>query len=125
MSRRPQHNFEAWQTKKTGNDLLSHTANHAVPSALEGFTSVSGMGNETPPKKKRLTNSAFRFVGVAPKKKKPATTYSPTRKASSTIGAGGLYFCVRNGNRCFSSAIVTGNFEILGEPRPSSPKGKR
>ena len=37
----------------------------------------------------------------------PAMTYSPTKRICSTIGAGGLNFCVRNGNRCDPSAIIT------------------
>ena len=36
-----------------------------------------------------------------------ATTYSPTKRICSTIGARGLNFCVRNGYRCVHSAIVT------------------
>ncbi len=32
----------------------------------------------------------------------------PPRYQGSTIGAGGLNFCVRNGNRCGPSAITTG-----------------
>ena len=32
----------------------------------------------------------------------------PGALAPSTIGAGGLNFCVRNGNRCGPSAIFTG-----------------
>jgi ferredoxin len=32
----------------------------------------------------------------------------PHRHRCSTIGAGGLNFCVRDGNRCFPSAITTG-----------------
>ena len=35
--------------KKAGNDLLSHTVTHAVPSALEGLTSVFGMGTGVSP----------------------------------------------------------------------------
>ena len=34
-------------------------------------------------------------------------TYSPTKGVRSTIGAGGLNFCVRNGYRCDPSAIIT------------------
>ena len=34
----------------------------------------------------------------------------PEGLPSSTIGAEGLNFCVRNGNRCFPFAIVTGIF---------------
>ena len=34
-------------------------------------------------------------------------TYSPTKRICSTIGAGGLNFCVRNGYRCDPSAIIT------------------
>ena len=34
-------------------------------------------------------------------------TYSPTKRIRSTIGAGGLNFCVRNGYRCDPSAIIT------------------
>ena len=33
--------------------------------------------------------------------------YSPTKRIRSTIGAGGLNFCVRNGYRCDPSAIIT------------------
>ena len=36
-----------------------------------------------------------------------AMTYSPTKRIRSTIGAGGLNFCVRDGNRCDPSAIIT------------------
>ena len=32
-----------------GNDLLSHTVTRAVPSALEGLTSVFGMGTGVSP----------------------------------------------------------------------------
>ena len=32
-----------------GNDLLSHAVTHAVPSALEGLTSVFGMGTGVTP----------------------------------------------------------------------------
>ena len=31
----------------------------------------------------------------------------------SIFGAEGLYFCVRNGNRCFSFAIVTSNGAVI------------
>ena len=37
----------------------------------------------------------------------PAMTYSPTKRIRSTIGAGGLNFCVRDGYRCDPSAIIT------------------
>ncbi len=40
----------------------------------------------------------------------PAATYSPRGEPPSTIGAGGLDCCVRNGNRYISTAITTGNF---------------
>ena len=39
----------------------------------------------------------------------PAATYSPREEPPSTIGAGGLDCCVRNGNRYISTAITTGN----------------
>ena len=32
-----------------GGDLLSHTASHAVPSAMKGLTSVFGMGTGVAP----------------------------------------------------------------------------
>ena len=35
--------------KNPGNDLLSHTISHAVSSALEGLTSVFGMGTGVSP----------------------------------------------------------------------------
>jgi hypothetical protein len=38
----------------------------------------------------------------------PATTHSPTGKPGSTIGAGRLNCCVRNGNRWNPPAVVTG-----------------
>ena len=38
----------------------------------------------------------------------------PLRCQSSTIGAVGLNFCVRNGNRCFPHAMATGNVSICG-----------
>src|SRR5262249_52960405 len=41
----------------------------------------------------------------------PATSYSPTRRPCSTIGAGGLNYRVRDGNGCVPSAIATGNSE--------------
>jgi hypothetical protein len=31
----------------------------------------------------------------------------------STIGAGGLNLCVRDGNRCFPSAMATENFNLF------------
>ena len=34
---------------KNGGDLLSHAVTHAVPSALEGLTSVFGMGTGVAP----------------------------------------------------------------------------
>ena len=40
-------------------------------------------------------------------------TYSPTKRIRSTIGAGGLNFCVRNGYRCDPSAIITRIFLTL------------
>ena len=42
-----------------------------------------------------------------------AMTYSPTKRIRSTIGAGGLNFCVRNGYRCDPSAIITRIFLTL------------
>ena len=39
----------------------------------------------------------------------PAASYSPTGRPSSTIGAGGLNYRVRDGNGCDPSAIATGN----------------
>ena len=36
-----------------------------------------------------------------------ATTYSRTRRASTTIGAGGLNFRVRNENGCTPAAVAT------------------
>jgi hypothetical protein len=35
--------------KASGSDLLSHTVTNAVPSALEGLTSVFGMGTGVAP----------------------------------------------------------------------------
>ncbi len=40
-------------------------------------------------------------------KKCLATTYSPTNSYSSTIGAGGLNFRVRDGNGWYPSAMIT------------------
>jgi hypothetical protein len=42
----------------------------------------------------------------------PAATYSPRGGPPSTIGAGGLDCCVRNGNRYISTAITTGNYAL-------------
>src|SRR5665213_4589629 len=42
----------------------------------------------------------------------PAATYSPREEPPSTIGAGGLDCCVRNGNRYISTAITTGNHAL-------------
>src|ERR1700686_3870514 len=62
----------------------------------------------------------------------PAATYSPRGGPPSTIGAGGLDCCVRNGNRYISTAITTGNCapdlsrdlkpanRLLGRPRTST-----
>ena len=36
-----------------------------------------------------------------------AMTYSPKKRILSTIGAEGLNYCVRDGNRCDSFAIIT------------------
>jgi hypothetical protein len=51
-------------------------------------------------------------VGITPfcgeKKKGPATSYSPTKKFRSTIGAEELNDRVRDGNGCGLLAIVTG-----------------
>ena len=40
-------------------------------------------------------------------------TYSPKKKHLSTIGAGGLNFCVRDGNRWDPSAIITGIIHLF------------
>ena len=45
--------------KKPGNDLLSHTAAHAVPSARTGLTSVFGMGTGVAPPLKSPGFNAF------------------------------------------------------------------
>ena len=45
MSRR-----RAGPKKKSGSVLLSHTVSHAVPSALEGLTTVFGMGTGVAPR---------------------------------------------------------------------------
>ena len=50
-------------------------------------------------------------------RKIPAMTYSPTKRICSTIGAGGLNFCVRNGNRCDPSAITTRNLWNLSKEK--------
>ncbi len=39
-----------------------------------------------------------------------AMSYSPSPNETSTIGAGGLNYRIRNGNGCTSAAIVTKNF---------------
>ena len=39
-------------------------------------------------------------------------TYSPKKKHLSTIGAGGLNFCVRDGYRWDPSAIITGIIQL-------------
>src|SRR5207245_10967427 len=45
----------------------------------------------------------------------------PEGLPSSTIGAGGLHFRVRNGNGCFPAAITTGNLcSCHGLPHESS-----
>ena len=51
--------------KKSGSVLLSRTVTHAVPSALEGLTSVFEMGTGvTPPLSlpKRKRNDNFKFA---------------------------------------------------------------
>ncbi len=53
------------------------------------------------------------------RKKILAMTYSPTKRIRSTIGAGGLNFCVRDGYRCDPSAIITRtSFSILFFQKP-------
>src|ERR1700677_3429931 len=42
----------------------------------------------------------------------PAATYSPKEEPLSTIGAGELDCCVRNGNRYIFTAITTGNHAL-------------
>ncbi len=51
-------------------------------------------------------------------KKTPASSYSPTSKGGSTIGAGGLNGRVRDGNGCGPSAIETGGIFLLQEVVP-------
>lgn len=43
-------------------------------------------------------------------------SYSPTRNSCSTIGAEGLYYCVRNGNRCTPFAIAAGISDSIPVP---------
>ena len=46
----PRMRREAHEGDKSGSDLLSHAVSRGVPSALEGLTSVFGMGTGvTPP----------------------------------------------------------------------------
>ena len=46
----PQHKAEAFREFNPGDDLLSHAVTRAVPWALEGLTTVFGMGTGvTPP----------------------------------------------------------------------------
>ena len=42
-------NQRAFLTNTPGSDLLSHALTHAVPSAVEGLTSVFGMGTGVTP----------------------------------------------------------------------------
>src|ERR1035437_9730140 len=55
--------------------------------------------------------SAFKPSPPPQQDKDPAASYSPTGRPSSTIGAGGLNFRVRNGNGSITSAIATGRLE--------------
>jgi hypothetical protein len=54
--------------------------------------------------------------------KKWATTYSPTGRPRSTIGAGGLNFSVRNGKRCIPAAIVTLNKKDIFSCKPQGDR---
>jgi hypothetical protein len=58
--------------KKPGNDLLSHPAAQAVPSARAGLTSVFGMGTGVAPP---LQSPGFKSVviGTAPEGDSPRT----------------------------------------------------
>ena len=49
-------------------------------------------------------------LGDTPKYKIPRRLTLPQGHPCSTMSAGGLNYCVRYGNRCCPSAIVTGNF---------------
>ena len=66
---------------------------------LKSCTYKNYTKNQTTPRKKTLT---FLY------NQNPAVTYPPIPLRGSTIGAGGLNFSVRNGKRCFPSAITTG-----------------
>ena len=59
-----------------------------------------------------LQRDDARLDGRASSSKEPATTYSPRRSTSSTIGAGGLNCRVRNGNGCDPAAMVTGYLSV-------------
>src|SRR5437660_8294724 len=80
--------------------------------ALEITTAVYHSAKKQTPRRSR--GAAGRFEKI------PAATYSPTRKACSTIGSGGLNFRVRDGNGWDPSDVATGN---LGSAR--SVKRKR
>ena len=56
---------------------------------------------------KLYNTSTIKKANIKKHKKILAMTYSPTKRIRSTIGAGGLNFCVRNGYRCDPSAIIT------------------
>mgnify|MGYP006944231863 CR=1 FL=1 len=49
------------------------------------------------------------------------TTYSPTLRGGSTIGASGLNFSVRNGKRCITQAIVTKIFNKIKKIERDEP----
>ena len=47
----------------------------------------------------------------------------PRGRPRSTIGAGGLNFCVRDGNRCFPSAIAAGKHGFSEFETPTTESG--
>ncbi len=55
-----------------------------------------------------LLITVFKIIQQNPENKKSRQCPTLPQKICSTIGAGGLNYCVRDGNRCDPSAITTG-----------------
>ena len=83
-------NIGAESRTRTGTRLLAPDFESGVSTS---FTTSAKVG--------RLVNFKTRLRESAP-------TYSSTGRPGSTMVARGLYFCVRDGNRCFPPALGTG-----------------
>ena len=91
------------QTDEARDEHAYHARSNSTVSSHKHGVTASGTPRTADPKCERPPPE----VGVL--QEIPAATYSPRGEPPSTIGAGGLDCCVRNGNRYISTAITTGN----------------